>query len=374
MRAARVPWVYVGVFVVVVNVLAYVGKGLLTSPLHSSWNPAVAAEASPLARWDAGWYRSIAESGYFWDPATGVGNVTFLPLFPLLVRGLAFVRIPFFLAATLLSYACLAGSVVMFQRLQAPRTRTAQANSPLLALLTFPWAFFLLAPYSESLFLALALATFLTALRGSWGLVACLGFLAGLTRLFGLALVPPLLLLALRANPRASLSHEGSRLPGVLAALTPVMGFASFASWLAFRFRDPLLFIHAQQRGWGRRPGWPGFEASLQAIVDNVRQRGWLHLGPAVDLLVFLLLIAAVVHALRSRAFADAGYVGAGVTLIAVSGSLLSSGRYALVLFPVFGFLAVAARRPVVWFVYLVISSTLQAYLVVRFVNDLWVA
>ena len=56
------------------------------------------------------------------------------------------------------------------------------------------------------------------------------------------------------------------------------------------------------------------------------------------------------------------------------SGSLLSSGRYALVLFPVFGFLAVLARRPFVWHAYLLLSSGLQVYLIVRFVNNLWVA
>jgi hypothetical protein len=108
--------------------------------------------------------------------------------------------------------------------------------------------------------------------------------------------------------------------------------------------------------------------------VDNVRQRGWLHLGPAVDLLVLLLLVLSVIHALRSRTLPGALYVGAGVLLIAASGSLLSAGRYAVVLFPVFVFLATLARRPVLWFAYLVLSSTLQAYLIVRFVNHLWVA
>jgi Gpi18-like mannosyltransferase len=375
-RASRnnLTWVSAGVFVVLVHAVAYFGNGLLTPPVTSGRNPAVATETLPLARWDADWYRSIAESGYFWDPTTGVGNVPFFPLFPLLCRGLAFFRIPLSLAATLVSHACFAVSLVLFQRFQGLRLGPVSAQSQLLALLTFPWSFFLLAPYSESLFLALALAVFLAARRGRWSLVACFGFLAGLTRLFGLALVPPLLFLAVRAAPDSPSGHQDSRLKRILAALTPTMGFASFESWLAFRFRDPLLFVHAQRQGWGRRPGWAGIQASLHAIVDNVRQYGWLHLGPAVDLLVLLLLIASVIHALRSRAFPNALYVGAGVILIATSGSLLSSGRYALVLFPVFAFLATIARKPALWFAYLALSSTLQAYLIVRFVNNLWVA
>jgi Gpi18-like mannosyltransferase len=370
----RLTWVKVGVFVALVHALAYCGQGALKSPLQSGWDPIATAEASPLARFDAGWYRSIAEGGYFWNPFTGVGNVAFFPLFPFLMKVLAFSGLPLSWAGTLLSHTFFVISVVLFQRLEALRPGPAPAHSSLLALLTFPWAFFLLAPYSESLFLALALAAFLAALRGRWALVAFLGFLAGLTRIFGLALVPPLLILAWRANAQSFRARQGTRLPAVLAALTPAIGFGAFVAWLAFRFRDPLVFIHALQRGWGRRPSWSGLQSSLYAIAENIRQRGWLHAGPAVDLLVVLLLVASAAYALHSGRPISASYVGSGVALIAVSGSLLSSGRYALVLFPVFGFLALLARRPVVWYSYLLLSSTLQAYLVVRFVNNLWVA
>lgn len=371
---SRPLWITVGVFVVLVHAVAYFGSGRLSSPLQSGWDPTVTAEALPLARWDAGWYRSIAADGYFWNETTGVGNVAFFPLYPILVRTLAASGLSLFWAATVLSHACFVVSVLLLRRFQELRRGTGQDHSQLLALLTFPWAFFLLAPYSEALFLALALGVFIAAHRGQWGLVALLGFSAGLTRLFGLALVPPLLLLALRAESQSSVSCKAPRLPRAIAACAPVMGFASFVSWLAFQFRDPLVFLHAQQRGWRRAPRWAGLQASIQAIADNIRNRGWLHLGPAVDLLVFLMLIAAVVYALRSRDLASASYVGSGVALIAASGSLLSAGRYALVLFPVFGVLAVLARRPIVWLAYLALSSSLQVYLVVRFVNDLWVA
>ena len=37
----------------------------------------------PWAGWDSGWYLSIAERGYWFDPH-GASNVAFFPLFPLL--------------------------------------------------------------------------------------------------------------------------------------------------------------------------------------------------------------------------------------------------------------------------------------------------
>jgi hypothetical protein len=361
-------------FVVLVHAATYCGIGLLESPLESDWDPGIQAEAPPLARFDAGWFRSIAENGYFWDPATGTGNVAFFPLYPFLIRVLTFSGLPFFWAGYLVSHISFLISVVLLQRLDALRPGPDPAHSSLMALLTFPWAFFLLAPYSESLFLALALGVFLAAFRGHWTLVACLGFLAGLTRLFSLALVPPLLLLAWGVNSRASEGGQRPRLPVIAAALSPAFGFASFITWLGFRFHDPLVFIHAQQRGWGRHPGLSGLQSSLHAVVENIQQRGWFHLGPAADLLVVLLLAAAVVHALRSRNLSAASYVGSGLVLITASGSLLSSGRYALVLFPVSGLFTVLAQRSFVWYTYLLLSSLLQGYLIVRFVNNLWVA
>lgn len=370
----RLHWLAVAVFVILVHAVAYMGNGVLSSPRQLGWDPIATAEALPLARWDAGWYRSISVNGYVWDRTTGVGNAAFFPLYPILVRVLAGTGLPLFWAATVLSHAAFVAGVVQFQRLQALRSGKSADPSDLLALLTFPWAFFLLAPYSEALFLALALGTLLAAHHRRWGLVALLGFLAGLTRLFGLALVLPLLLLAFRRDSASVASDKTSWVSRALAAFAPAIGFASFASWLAFRFSDPLAFLHAQQRGWGRGTGWAGLHASIRAVADNIRDRGWLHLGPAVDLLVVLLLFSAVAYAVRSRRPVDAAYVASGLLLVIVSGSLLSAGRYALVLFPIFGFVAVLGRRPVLWTAYLALSCALQVYLIVRFVNDLWVA
>lgn len=370
----RLRWLAVAAFVILVHAVAYMGNGLLSSPRQFGWDPIATAEALPLARWDAGWYRSISVNGYFWDRATGVGNVAFFPLYPILVRVLAATGLPLFWAATVLSHAAFVAAVVQLQRLQALRSGASAGLFELLALITFPWAFFLLAPYSEALFLALGLGTFLAAHHHRWGLVALLGFLAGLTRLFGLALVPPLLLLAFRPDSASVASRKTPWVSRAFAAFAPAIGFASFASWLTFRFRDPLAFLHAQQTGWGRGTGWAGLQASIRAAADNIRDRGWLHLGPAVDLLVVFLLFAAVAYAVRSRRPVDAAYAASGLTLIILSGSLLSTGRYALVLFPVFGFLAALGRRPVLWAGYLAVSCALQLYLIVRFVNDLWVA
>lgn len=361
-------------YLAAVHVLAYAGRGLLKSAPQTGWSASVVAEAPPLARFDAGWYRSIAERGYFWDRSAGVGSVAFFPLYPFLLRVVSLSGLPLFWSGLLVSHVFFLISVALLYRLQLLRAGPFEAAASVLALIAFPWAFFLLAPYSESLFLALALGAWLFAIRGRWSIVAVLGLLAGMTRLFGVALAPALLVIASRSESRSHEQPARPRLVPFLAALSPVIGCAGFFAWLGFRFSDPGIFLSAERRGWGRRPGWSGLWESVQAIPEHVRQRGWLHLGAAVDLLVVLLLSATVAHALRTHGLDEACYVGVGVVLIALGGQLASSGRYALVLFPVFGFLSTFSRRRFIWPAILLGSSLLQAYLIVRFVNNLWVA
>ncbi len=371
-------------FAVFVHGVAIWGEGRMTSPLRPTWDAEALAEAPPLARFDAGWFRSIAKEGYSWDPDTGVGNVMLFPLTPMLWRLPAFAGVPLFWAGLLIAHACFAGAAALLfahaRREWGDSDRGA--HDAVVTLLAFPWAFYLLAPYSESLFLLLALGAFAAARHQRWLLVALLGILAGLTRLFGLALVPALLWMAWR-NRRQPAGPGGGDLPvpgkrplaAVLAAVAPAAGIAAFFTWLAIRFDDPLLFLHAQKSGWGRDPGWSGFRRSLTLIVENLRERGLLHLGPAVDLLVVVFLIAAAVWLLRRGVTAEALYVAAGTALILISGSLLGAGRYALVLFPALRPLVeLGRRRRVLWYGYLAGGVLLQAYLIVRFVNNLWVS
>ena len=358
-------------FVVAVHVIAYVGNGILGAPNEAG---AAITNDPPLARFDAGWYRSIAERGYYWDSSAGVGNAAFFPLYPLLVKMVSLSGLSFYRAGLLVSHVFFFVSVVLFHRLEVRRVGQSEAGSRLLALLTFPWAFFLLAPYSESLFLALALAVWLLALRRQWALVAVLGLAAGLTRIFAVALVPALLVLAWRGESGSPGTPRRPQPFAFAAALAPAVGSAGFFVWLGLRFSDPFMFLHAQQRGWGRQPGWLGLQRSLEAIPEKILQRGPLHLGPVLDLLVVLLLLATVAQSVRSRRPDDSWYTGSGIALIAGSGALASSGRYALVLFPVYEALSTLRRQPLVWRAFLLASALLQAYLIVRFVNDLWVA
>ncbi|HKC23217.1 MAG TPA: hypothetical protein VKF32_00670, partial [Thermoanaerobaculia bacterium] len=308
--AARRVLLELALFVLLVDAVAWLGRGRLASPLPLSWDAEAIAEAPPLARFDSAWYRSIAKDGYSKPGAADSRNLVVFPLYPLLMRALnALFGLPLFWAGLLLSHVFCIAAVLLFHRYATDVWPEAPDATRLLLL--FPFSFFLLAVYTESLFLLLSVGTLLAFRRRELGWAAFLGVLAGLTRVTGLALTPALLAAALAGGWRAL------RPTAALASLAPIAGFCLYAVPVAVRLHDPLFYLHAQQSGWARGPSVSGLSEALGSAVENVRSKGLLHLGAAVDVLVLALLAVAAVW-LWSRGRAEAVYVGSGVLLIVV--------------------------------------------------------
>ncbi|MBC8647141.1 MAG: hypothetical protein H7X85_08260, partial [Thermoanaerobaculia bacterium] len=149
--------------------LAY-GAASIPGGEPSPWSGTDTAQAPPLARFDAGWYRTIALQGYA-DP----GAARFYPLQPLVAGALSrFTRLPFFEAATGLSLACVVFAAIAFVSL-VPRGTAGAAAAPLAALLFYPTSFFLAAPTSDALFLLSVAATLGAARQGRWTLAGIAG-------------------------------------------------------------------------------------------------------------------------------------------------------------------------------------------------------
>jgi hypothetical protein len=153
----------------------------------------------PWDRWDAAWFVDIARHGY-----ASYGSSFFMPLYPLLIRLLAPPLGGDALAAGLLISTVAAFWAFLALYRLAERLAPGRGLGPttLLVACLLPTAFFLMAAYTESLFLALALWAILAALDGRWWRAAALGALAALTRQQGIVLaalaLPPLWPLARR--------------------------------------------------------------------------------------------------------------------------------------------------------------------------------
>ena len=289
--------------------------------------------ATMWERFDALWFLRIASGGY----SSGDGSAAFFPLFPMVVRGLSWLIGGHPLAAGLIvSNAAALGATVALYELTRSEFSVATARASVLFLTFFPTAFFLVAPYTESLFLLLALASMFAARRSKWWLAGLAGGLAALTRNLGVLLVVPL---AIEAVHQAVERRPRRFDPRALWALAPALGLGLYLWFWQHVSGDWLAPIH-QQASWQKElasPWWTLGEATRDAYRYIGIYAGGYHL---LDwLIVVPVLIAAVVAMARFRpSFAAYTWVLLLPPLFYVYAErpLMSFPRFALVAFPMY--------------------------------------
>ena len=150
--------------------------------------------AKPLAAQDTYHYFYIAQHGYDSNPTDDQYNfIVFLPLYPLLIRlfTIDFNYINF--SALAITNICSIIAFIYLHKLTRLDFDSGVAQKAVLFLSIFPTAYFLSVPYTEGLFFALIIASLYYARLTKWPLAGLLGFLATLTRLGGLLMLPVLL-------------------------------------------------------------------------------------------------------------------------------------------------------------------------------------
>ena len=340
----------------------------ITQPSESWHHVFVAWE-----RFDALWYLRIADSGYRVDDS----SAAFFPLFPLLSRVVGgLLGGHWLLGAYVVSNVALVVGLTVLYRLTALETSEAAARRTVLYLAVFPTAFFLFAPYTESLFLALSVGCLYAARRSAWLLAGYLGAMASLTRSTGLLLVLPLAVEAV-LQARASTARARRRLLGLAAGLTAsasvALGIgAYFLYWERFAgdWRRPL---DVQGATWSRERSWP-WETVAAGVREGTRYFGTYAGGyHTVDLVLVLVALGAGVWiTVRTRPTYAVYYWAAllfPMTLTFDGRPFLSMPRFLLVMFPLFWALARLAERWRVHDAVVAASATGLGLLSVLFVN-----
>jgi hypothetical protein len=323
------------------------------------------------ARWDSDFFLRIAEDGY--DRA----SAAFFPLYPAAVGVLGRILLGHYvLAGLVLSLAAALAAFVLLYQLAEPRLGADGARRAVLYLALFPTALFLQAVYSESLFLALALGAFLLAERGRFLGAGAVAGLALLTRPAGLALLPPLMLLAWRSPDRAR----------ALAALGPApAAFALFPLVLWQQVGDPWAFLDAQER-WQRHLSVAGplggIWEGIRVVVEGDTPSGAAPMHAAAvnaqGLAALVLFVGLTVVAWR-RFGAPYGLFAALSLALPLSipsdrWPLLSLPRFGLVVFPFFLALAAIGGRPRFHAAIVGCSALLLGVAVVQWALWQWVA
>jgi Mannosyltransferase (PIG-V) len=326
---------------------------------------------SPLSKWDALHYMAISLDGYTGsEPGlpSDERRAAFFPLYPGLVRVLSgFAASPglVVIVAYAVSLACFLAALTLLHRLVTIELGVRFARPTLMLLAFFPTAFFFGIPYTESLFLLLAVAAFLAARTGRWAVAGVVVALASATRAPGLLLLVPVLLLYLygpRADrepaPGGGLRPRHRIGPEVAWLALAPLGLVAFSAYLHFALGDALAWQSAQEL-FGRQTVdpftgiWDGLREGGASLADVVSgeyrsQPVFAHLNIA-QLLAVAFAVVGGVGALRLLPPAYGVWVLVSLLPILLSQAptlpLYSSTRFVAVLFPLFLWLAVVCER-----------------------------
>ncbi|MFE0385032.1 mannosyltransferase family protein [Streptomyces bungoensis] len=325
---------------------------------------------SRWARWDARLFVSIAKDGYF---PNGVGakdaREAFLPGFPLVLRCVHSVIPQWNVDGLLVSFVAGGVAALALSRVvQTTLPGQEGGERSVFFLLASPCAVFLVAGYSESLFLSLALPAWLAAKRGNWRLAASLACAAGAVRVSGLFLATAMVVqFAMSGRVRSQ-----ARLLPWLAL--PFMPMLAYTCYLYAHTGDWMAWEHAQERGWFR-----GFHYPWQTWC-NTWKAAFSHTQSAPYAFMFQMELVAVatgilllVVLVRQRLWPEVTYVGLSLSALGTSYWYMSVPRASLLWWPLWSLLAAwSVRRPWVKSAFAAVAVPLMALITVTFTSGRW--
>ncbi len=290
-------------------------------------------------RWDAEHYLKIAQNGY-----TTIGEdrflIVFFPFYPSLIALFQIICRDYLISGFIVSGIASLALGFVFRELVRLDYSEKIAQFSVLFLFIFPTAYFLHIPYTESLFLALTIGCFLAARRRSWILVGILGFLACLTRVNGLILLPALAFEAWNEFRETKVFNRRW-----LALIIVPLGFAVYLFINYIVAGNLLMFMIYQREHWYREFRFPLFslyETALKIYYDKPNSAQMTGVQELLFVLIGLFAIAAGWRYLRNsyRVWMICNWL-----LFISTSFILSVPRYTLVMFPLFILMSLAAAR-----------------------------
>jgi hypothetical protein len=365
--------------VLLVGAIAYVSfrNGVIDQPgdLLRMWS-----------HWDAPHYLDLIVFGYRDGDSSGLVGphgyrsvfpedlalyIVFYPLFPWLGTVVnLLVDDPLVSAFVVTTIASMFVAPLLFRLVRHDEDASVGLRAAWFALI-FPTAYFLHIGYTEALFMALVLGSFLAARTERWWLAGLLGGLAALARINGLVLIPALAAEAYTQWLQRPPAERRLRVEWLAIGLV-ALGFGIYLGLNYAIYGTPFEFLRVQHDHWFKSLAAPwdavsgAFNWFRSEKADSRLMYGFMEL-----LFVGVALAGTIFAAFRFR---PSWFIWmAGNTLLFVSTSfLLSTPRYALTLFPLFVTLALASART--WMLVLLSAVSIGGliYFAGRFATGVW--
>jgi hypothetical protein len=302
-------------------------------------------------RWDAINYQKLAQFGY---SATGEMQplLVFYPLYPWMVRLLAFFTRDYLVSAFFVStVASLVIAIILLRLVELDYSKEL-AQRAVWFLFIFPTSYFLHIGYTESLFLMLALSCVYAARKRRWLVAAIFGALTCLTRANGLVLVPVLIMEAAHEYWTTRRWQWQWLNIGLVA-----LGFGGYLILNKHVTGDAFAFTSLMQQFFSKSLASPltGIDNAIGSMSRAPSEAEMI--GAQEVLFIALGLVCTIVSWIKLRPAYSVWMTGNWLLFVSVS-FVLSVPRYTLTMFPIYIlFSMLAARR--VWLAVITVWSIL---------------
>lgn len=283
-------------------------------------------------RWDSYWYLDIVNNGYYLKTDNTLSNVAFFPLYPMLIKIVGTILLGHFvLAGWLLSVGFLLLACAYFYKFLKKFHPEIDSELPIILMLVFPTAFFFNIVYTESMFLFLTLATFYYSFKKQFWLAGVVAFFGAMTHSNGIFLALPILWKIWEMY-----GWKSTFTTKIIPVFFPAIATAGFFAYSAVKFHDLFLFFNLES-AWGR-----SFKLNMDHFIFFSHPA---IVNFAIDMFFTILIIAVIVLVWKKLSPLYAIFMSLTVLAALTSGTLMSIGRYSLVLFPMFILLATVKNK-----------------------------
>jgi Gpi18-like mannosyltransferase len=327
-----------------------------------------------LANWDGQAYLAIANKGY---TGTQIGLAAYFPFYPMIIKAMSIITLGnYLMSALLVSWLSFLSALFFLYKLLRIDFNQEVSSKTIKYLLLFPFSFYFITAYSESLFLLLTVLSFYSFRKSNFTLSSILGLLATATRVTGIALFPALLFELLDSS-KAKLTHLKKTI--FLITIVP-FGLLSFMFYLFINTGNALYFLTIEKLNFERTQITYPFKVILAYIKSIILHPGNRFIARdstliAIEIIVSILFFIGIVFVWFKIRKSYAVYSFIAWSLPLMTGRTGSILRYVIILFPCFILLGLLNKKYKYFDTfYTYFAAMLLAIFAVSFINGYWIA
>lgn len=304
--------------------------------------------------WDAGHYHNIALYGYSYP------DQAFFPIWPTLLKIFNSTGLPFEITSYILTFTTGLLVFILLYKLTKKITNENIAKKTLLLFCCYPGSIFLIASYSEGIYLILVLISFILMEKNKLILASLVGGIASAARITG-----TFLSFIIALNP-SSISKK------IVYLTLGSLGILFYMLFLFIKFNDPLMFLHAQ-KAWclNNELFSCSYKFPLATLLDykEIQAKPYLMIDYVYTLASVILLTIGVYSKSLKKEYLIFAFLS--LLLPLTYGRIVSMTRFVLPIFPLYIIAAILlTKRTTFYYKLLVIMLGLnQLIFVTLFTN-----